>query len=526
MISSELKNKLLTLPHKPGCYLHKSRNGEVIYVGKAVDLFNRVNSYFRGAHNYKTAKLVSEIEDFDYIITNSEHEALVLEYNLIKEFNPKYNIAFKDDSSYPYILLSDSKEPFVKIVRPKRNVKPRGKLFGPYTNVDAARKTLSLINEIFPTRKCDPKQKNLCLYYHIGQCPGYCVKKDIDNSNVKKQIEDFLLGKDKKVVKELNNKMLSASEVENYEQAAYYKDLIDSVVTTAEKQSIERNRNENFDVFNYYVQDNWICVTCLIYRKGKIQIVRNHIDYLIGEPEEITSKFIYDYYLRNPYPKTIFIPEDVIVFFDNPVFSVPKRGFKRQLLLTAGNNGKENLEHNRRMLEKELGFNRQINEELARIFGKEISTIEVFDNSHTGGKNTVGGLVRFTDLKVDKKGYRLFKLEDTADDFYSMKQMLSRHFTRLQEKKKDYPDLIIVDGAKPQLQAAKEVLEEFNLDICLAGLGKDEHHNTSYLMNSDMDVIEVDKKSNLFFFLTNIQDEVHRFAITYHKKLRSKDLFD
>lgn len=524
----KLKEKLQTLPKKPGVYLHKDKDGTVIYVGKAINLFNRVNSYFKGAHDYKTTKLVSNITDFDYIVTKSEKEALILEYNLIKQYDPKYNIVFKDDKTYPYILISDSKEPYVSVLRINKKTKYKGKLYGPFPDVGAARNMVELINNIYPTRKCKTLKKELCLYYHLNQCKGYCVK-DIDqkeNDEIKDKITNILNGDIKDVVNDLKNNMNIAVEQLDYEKAATYRDLIQDLKETNLKQDVQKNIKESFDVFNYYVEDGYIAITGLFIKKGRLLSSEKFIDYLVGDPENFVSSYIYQFYEINEKPKTLYLPKELLVYF-NDVYNCKSvsRGYKYQLLNQAKTNSIELINQNKKIITNKESYFSQLEDEFKRIFNTDIKHIELFDNSHTGGQNTVGAMVVYKDFKPSKKDYRLFKLDDSANDIQSMKEMLYRRYFRVLKDDLERCDLLIVDGGKTQIDAAKEILDSLNMDIRICGLGKDEHHNTSYLMNSDYEIIDINKNSNLFFFLTNMQDEVHRFAITYHKKLRMKAVY-
>ncbi len=520
-----IKEKLATLPKKPGVYLHKDKDGNVIYVGKAINLFNRVNSYFKGAHDYKTTKLVSNIVDFDYIVTKSEKEALILEYNLIKEYDPKYNIVFKDDKSYPYILLKDCEEPYVVVYRLKKNSKFKGKLFGPYPDVGAARNTVELINKLYKTRKCNNLQNDLCLYYHINQCPGYCKYKiDVEESNkIKEEIINFLNGDTKNIIKQLKNEMNKETEVLNYEKAAYYRDLINDINQSISKQDVQKNNKETFDVFNYEVEDGYIAITGLFIKNGRLLSSDKFIDYLVGDSENFVTSYIYQFYEINNKPKKLYLPKELLPYLkDSFDCATVNRGYKYQLLKQAKLNSKENLKQNKAIITKKQSYIEDLDKEFHRIFNKDIKRIELFDNSHTAGKETVGAMVVYKDYKPSKKDYRLYKLEDGYDDLASMKELLYRRYFRVLKDNLERPDLLIVDGARNQISVAKEILESLNMDISIIGLGKDEHHNTSYMMNSNYEIIDIKKDSNLFFFLTNMQDEVHRFAITYHTKLRSK----
>ncbi|MDO4197390.1 MAG: excinuclease ABC subunit UvrC [Erysipelotrichaceae bacterium] len=523
-----LSEKLSTLPKKPGVYLHKDKDGNVIYVGKAINLFNRVNSYFRGAHDYKTTKLVSNIRDFDYIVTKSEKEALILEYNLIKQYDPKFNIVFKDDKSYPYILIHESDEPYVSVVRKNKKSKFKGKLFGPFPDVGAARNMVELINKIYPTRKCKNLQKELCLYFHLKQCPGYCVypSDSEENKRIKENIFDFLNGECKEVIKDLRTKMNECVESLNYEKAAEYRDLINDIETSTLKQDVQKNSGETFDVFNYYVEDGYISITGLFVKKGILLSSDKYTDYLVGDAENFVSSYIYQFYEINEKPKTLYLPDELLPYFGDALnCTCVTRGYKYQLLKQAQNNSIESLKQNKKIITRKNTYYEDLDEEFMRLFNKHINRIELFDNSHTGGTNTVGGMVVYKDFKPSKKDYRMYKLEEGADDLSSMREMLYRRYFRVLKDNLERPDLLIVDGGKLQIDIAKEILESLAMDITIVGLGKDDHHNTSYIMNTDYEIIDIRKDSNLFFFLANMQDEVHRFAITYHKKLRSKSVY-
>ena len=525
---SDLKEKLKTLPKRPGVYLHKDKDGKVIYVGKAINLFNRVNSYFRGAHDYKTTKLVSNIADFDYIVTKSEKEALILEYNLIKEYDPKYNIVFKDDKSYPYILIKDCREPYVSVVRLKKKSRYKGKLFGPFPDVGAARNMVELINKLYPTRKCETLKKDLCLYYHIGQCPGYCRIEVAEEEceRIRKEIIDFLGGESREILSDLRSRMDQAVEKLDYENAAYYRDLIEDVKQTNQKQDVQKNNRETFDVFNYHSEDGYIAITGLFVKNGRLLSSDKFIDYLVSDPVNFVTSYIYHFYEINEAPKKLYVPKELYDYLKDVYdCAYVSRGYKYQLLKQAKINCIESLNQNKKIITNKESYNDQLDSEFRRLFNKQISRIELFDNSHTGGTNTVGAMVVYKDFKPSKKDYRLFKLEESADDLSSMREMLYRRYFRILKDDLERPDLLIVDGARIQIDIAKEILSSLNMDITIAGLGKDEHHNTSYLMNSDYEIIDISKDSNLFFFLSNMQDEVHRFAITYHKKLRQKSMY-
>lgn len=522
-----IKDKLKTLPNKPGCYLMKDNKGTIIYVGKAINLKNRVNSYFIGAHDYKTTKLVSNIVDFDYIVVSSEKEALILEYNLIKQHDPKFNIVFKDDKSYPYILLNNSREPIIEVVRVNKKNKLKGKLFGPYPDAGAARKTVDIINRMFPIRKCHNLQKETCLYYHLGQCLGYC-EKEVDDKTIndlKNKIINILNGDVKDIVNEYKQLMDESSNSLDFEKAKEYRDIINDLNQSILKVNVQKNNRESFCVFNYAVEDGYIDITGLFIEKGRLLSKVSHLDYLVGDPENYVSSYIYQFFKLNPDPNELFVPKEVLNYLEgNFNFEIRniERGQKYRLLKQAKENSIEHLRQNKEVITKKDAYYEGLSNEFKRIFKKSIKRIELFDNSHTAGKNTVASMVVFKNFKASKKDYRLYKLEEGADDLKSMHEVLYRRYFRVLKDNLEKPDLIIVDGAKTQIEIAKEVISSLGLDITIVGLGKDNHHNTSYLMDSNLNKIDIKNDSNLFFFLANCQDEVHRFAITYHKKLRSK----
>ncbi|MBQ1508804.1 MAG: excinuclease ABC subunit C, partial [Erysipelotrichaceae bacterium] len=494
-------------------------------------LKNRVNSYFIGAHDYKTTKLVSEIRDFDFIVTKSEKEALILEYNLIKEYDPKFNIVFKDDKTYPYILLSDSKEPYCQVVRKNKKSRFKGKLFGPYTDVTAARNIAALINKLFPTRKCARLKDDLCLYYHLKQCPGYCVK-EIDEAECeayKEKIARFLKGDTKEILNDLRVQMDQAVEQLDFEKAAELRDLINDVSVTVQKQDVQKNDRESFDVFHYAVEDGYFAITGLFIKEGRLLSTDKYLDYLVGDIENAVSSYIYQFYQINPGPKKLYVPKELLPYlegaFDFEVLSV-SRGHKLSLLKQAKENSLVALRQNKSVITRKDQYTDNLKEEFHKLFGKDIDRIELFDNSHTAGVNTVAAMVVYEHFRPNKKEYRLYKIEDGADDLASMREVLYRRYFRVLKDRLKRPDLLIVDGGENQIKVAVEILTSLGMDdILICGLGKDDSHNTSYLMDRDCRKIKTKNDSSIFFFLANAQDEVHRFAITYHKKLRRKAMY-
>ena len=531
-MNEKLKLKLQTLPKQPGCYLMKDRYGTVIYVGKAINLKNRVNSYFVGAHNYKTTKLVSNINDFSYIVTNSEKEALILEYNLIKEYDPQYNIIFKDDKSYPYILLSDDKIPYCKTIRISKKVKYHGKIFGPYPNIGAANNIINLINKLFPSRKCKNLGKDVCLYYHLGQCKGYCVH-DVDSATcqeIKNQIEQFLKGDNQFIINELKAKITAAVEKLEFEKAAEYRDLIADInYVTNNRQSVQSNTKEDFDVFNYYVQDNYLSIVGLFIRNGRLINRVLSIEHLYGDPQEEFISYLYQFYATHLNPKILVVDKEI----DSEALSASldfkikyfSRGFKYQMLKHAYDNARVNLQQKITIIEKDDAYLAMIGEEFKKTIGFIPKRIELFDNSHIGGELTCSAMVVYENLKPNKKEYRLYRLEDSFDDLKSMHEAMYRRYFKVLSEDLVRPDLIIVDGGMNQINVAKEIIQSLNLDIKIVGLGKNSHHNTAYLMNSDYEIIDIDPTSKLFLYLANMQDEVHRFAIEYNRRLRKKKAY-
>ena len=532
MISQKLKDKLETLPKKPGCYQMLDKDGTIIYVGKAINLKNRVNSYFKGVHDYKTTKLVSNIRDFQYIVTSNEKEALILEYNLIKQYDPKNNIIFKYDKSYPYIILSDDAIPFCKTLRISIKTRYKGKIFGPYPDVTAANNTINLINKLFKTRKCKNLEKDVCLYYHLGQCLGYC-RYDIDENTckqIKDDIEDFLKGNNTSIINELNDKLEKAVEVLDFEKAAEYRDLINDILyVTDNKQSVQANRKEDFDVFNYYVEDGYISIIGLFIRNGKLVNRDIHVAHLYGEAEEEFISYVVQFYNNHLAAKMLVLDENIntelleeVLDFEIKYFS---RGYKHQMLNKAKENAMQQLLQNKQIIQKNDMYLEMIGNEFKKYLGFIPKRIELFDNSHIGGTLTCGGMVVYENLKANKKAYRTFKLDDSFDDLKSMREMLYRRYFRVLSEESVAPDLIIVDGGRNQINIAKEIIDDFGLDIMVLGLGKDDNHNTAYLMDTNYDIIDIDSKSNIFLFLASMQDEVHRFVITFNRKLRKKQTY-
>ena len=524
-----IKEKLLTLPMEPGCYLMKDKNGEVIYVGKAKKLKNRINSYFRGSsHDNKTTKLVNNIADFDYIVTNSEKEALILEYNLIKHHKPRFNVMFKDDSSYPYLRLTDEKYPTLKLVRDTKKMK-NAKYFGPYPNVGYARELLSLMEKIYPLRKCKNMGSKVCLYYHIGLCLGPCEFK-IDSKvyeEMSEEITSFLNGNTKKIIDELIEKRESYAEKLLFEKANEMQTLIESIKHVTTENYMQIDLEKSTDVFAYHIDKGYVSIIGLLYSKGKLLNKHQTLKPIYDDVEETFISYIVQYYQLNRLPKELIMPYGLNLEALNEVLETkviqPQRGEKKKLIELAIENAKVNLEQNFELINKKVALNETVLEQLNDLIQCNINRIELFDVSHTSGKEAVAAQVVFIEGVASKKDYRLYKVSNKNNDFANMQEVIYRRLFRAKKNKTILPDVIIVDGGKSQINAAKEILESLEISsICLLGLLKNEKHQTSSLMNDKFQIYDIDKETELFYFLTNMQDEVHRFAISYHKRLRKK----
>ena len=527
----KFKEKLALVPHKPGSYQMKDKNGNIIYVGKAKDLNKRLSSYFNRIHTGKTAKMVSLIEDFQYIVASSELEAFIIEINLIKEFNPKYNIMLTDDKSYPYIEYISEPYPKLKVSRYLNIRKKDGKkLFGPYPNAFAARKIVNLLNRLYPLKKCDGNPKEVCLYYHIGECLGYCSKV-IDQEKVKdmeNEILSFLRGNDEILRSRIMDKISKYSEALNFEMALDLKKELEYIDIVLDKQKVELHDFVNRDVVAYHVDNGYLSIEILFIRNGKLLNHKNDIFPITLDIEDEVEYYIAKFYSRNEIPKEILIPDTLnptnieSVVATNIV--IPQKGVKKDLIKMAYDNAKLNLNNKFEELQKDEIRTGKANEELAQILGMDsIYRIDVFDNSNLFGSFAVSGMVVFIDGKPAKNEYRKYKVSvDVNDDYNTMKEILYRRYQRAMVDKTDLPDLIIVDGGENQIRAAKEVLDMLKLNIMVVGLKKNDKHRTNDLISSDLSVINIDRMSNVFHYLTRMQDEVHRFTINYHRTLRSK----
>ena len=531
-----IKSKLELLPKSPGCYIHKDKNGTIIYVGKAKNLRNRVRSYFRGSHDTKTEALVSEIVDFEFIVTESNIEALLLEINLSKENKPKYNIMLKDDKSYPFIKITNERYPRLIITRQVK--KDGGLYFGPYPDVGAANEIKRLLDRIFPFRKCTNPPSKVCFYYHLGQCMAHtvCHKDEAYFKGMAQEVSDFLKGQDDKIIDELKLKMTTAAQNMEFERAAEYRDLIQAIGTLRTKQRVMAKDLQNRDVFGYYVDKGWMCVQVFFVRQGKLIERDVNLFPYYNDPDEDFLTYVGQFYQEKSHliPNEILIPQDideeaVKALVDTKVLK-PQRGEKKQLVNLAIKNARVSLEQKFNLLEKSMEKTQGAIENLGKLL--QIPTpvrIESFDNSNIMGTSPVSAMVVFVNGKPSKKDYRKYKIKTVVgpDDYASMREVIRRRYSRVMRDGLTPPDLIVIDGGQGQVNIAKQVIqEELGLDIPIAGLQKNDKHQTHELLFGDpLQIIELSRTSQEFFLLQRIQDEVHRFAITFHRQLRSKNSF-
>ncbi len=524
---SKIQDKLAILPALPGCYLMKNADGEIIYVGKAKKLKNRVRQYFVGAHDFKTTRLVSNIDDFEYIVTGSEKEALLLEINLIKKHTPPYNIMFMDDKTYPYIKLTKEKAPVLRVVRNTKDKKAQ--YFGPFPNSGAAWDTMKLLNQLYPLRKCRSLPKKACLYYHLGQCLAPC-EREIDESVYDEMvvgIKKFLKGDVKDILQKLKNEMFEASEAMAFEKAQEKLNLIHAIEHVTSKQQIDFKDHKDRDVFGYYVDKGYVSIQGFFVRGGKLLERELSIQPLFEDEQDAFISFILQYYEKNPLPQEILLPNTYDIEHLQEILSdakivQPMRGDKLKLVEMVLANAKNAHKQKFELVERKVNRREEAMKELCQLLHKEIHRIEIFDNSHISGAFNVSGMVVFKDGEASRKDYRTFRLGEYVSDLDSMKEVVYRRYFRLLKEHGKFPDLLIVDGGYLQIEAAKEIIEALEVPITICGLVKDDHHRTANLMDVNGNIIPVKRDSSLFFFLTQMQDEVHRFAITFHRKLRKK----
>ncbi|MBS4191523.1 excinuclease ABC subunit UvrC [Bacillus sp. FJAT-49705] len=531
-----IKNKLMLLPDQPGCYLMKDRQGTIIYVGKAKILKNRVRSYFTGSHDGKTQRLVNEIEDLEYIVTSSNMEALILEMNLIKKYDPKYNVMLKDDKTYPFIKLTAEKHP--RLITTRKVKKDKGKYFGPYPNVSAANETKKLLDKIYPLRKCTTLPDRVCLYYHLGQCLAPCVK-EVGEQEYKKMTDEiirFLNGGYKEIKKDLTEKMIAAADELDFERAKEFRDKIAHIEATMEKQKITTTDFTDRDVFGFAVDKGWMCVQVFFIRQGKLIERDVSMFPLYQEPEEEILTYLGQFYLKANHfkPNEILLPDTVNAEMAEELLGVkvfkPQRGQKKDLVKLACKNAKMALQEKFSLIERDEERTIKAVENLGNQLG--IYTphrIEAFDNSNIQGTDPVSAMVVFIDGKPEKREYRKYKIKSVQgpDDYDSMREVVRRRYSRVLKENLPLPDLIIIDGGKGHVEAVRDVLEnELGLDIPISGLVKDDKHRTSQLLHGNpLEIVPLGRNSQEFYLLQRIQDEVHRFAITFHRQLRGKNAF-
>ena len=525
-----IKEKLKDLPKKPGCYLMKNENNEVIYVGKAKILANRVKSYFVGSHDAKTTKMVSMVRDFEYIITGSETEAFILEMNLIKKYRPKYNIMLMDDKRYPYICVSQEANPRLYYTR---DLNKKAKYYGPYPNAKAAKDVVEMLNKIYPLRKCFKIPKKECLYYHLGQCLAPCIKKvnEEDYLEITNKINHFLKGNINDEIRRLKEMMYEASEKLEFEKAKEYLEIIRNLEVISEKQKMETDMLDT-DAFGYVVKENYISIQIFHIRGSKMVERSGFLFEVMEDVEEMFANFIGQFYFvyNNPLPKEILIPQINEELIDerlrNKVF-FPQKGKKKELVKLVTENALEKIDI---LIKKEANkYERTLGavKELEELLGlSPIHIIEAFDNSNIQGTSSVSAMVSYVDGVKNPKGYRKFKVKSVigSDDTQTMYEMIHRRYSRVKKENSEVASLIVIDGGKGQVNASKKALEEIEMNIPILGLVKDDNHRTDHLLYNDQE-IEINKRSNLFLFLEGIQDEVHRYAISFHHQVHNKKAF-
>lgn len=535
-MNERIKNKLALLPDQPGCYLMKDKNGTIIYVGKAKILKNRVRSYFRGSHDTKTERLVSEIDDFEYIVTESNIEALLLEINLIHKNNPKYNIMLKDDKTYPFIKITNEKYPRLMITR--KVLKDKALYFGPYPDVNAANETKKLLDRLFPLRKCNPSQKTPCLYYHLGQCLcPYAF--DVDPQVYKDMVEEikgFLSGGHTEIQDRLQEKMAYAAAHMEFEKAAEFRDQIKAIETVMTRQKMTNVDLIDRDVFGYAVDKGWMCVQVFFVRQGKLIERDVSIFPFYDDASEAFLTFIGQFYQENEHfvPKEVLIPDDIEKESVEALLATkvlqPQRGEKKKLVKLASKNAAVALNEKFDLIVRKQERTIGAVEKLGNAMNIPAPIrIEAFDNSNIMGTNPVSAMVVFIDGRPAKNEYRKYKIKTVQgpDDYASMREVIYRRYSRVLKEGLPFPDLILIDGGKGQVDVAKDVLaNQLGVDIPVAGLAKNDKHKTSELLfGPNLEVVPLERNSQEFFLLQRIQDEVHRFAITFHRQLRSKNSF-
>ncbi len=527
----DFREKLALVPTKPGSYQMKNKDGIIIYVGKAKNLKNRLKSYFTGTVTGKTKMLVEDIDDFEYIVTSSELESLILEITLIKKYDPKYNIMLTDDKTYPYIELTKEKYPRLRVVRNVKRRKNLNYLYGPYPNVTAARKTVNMLNRLYPLRKCEHLKRELCLYYHIHECLGYCVK-EVDSKVINEmshEIVSFLKGDSSFIREKINKEMMAASEAMNYEKALELKTMLEDIDITLRRQKIDLNNNYNFDLVNYYVDKNYLSIQVFFVRDGLL--VGRNKDIISSDLDisEQVVEYIIKFYEKNTVlPRELLVPEEIDSNLLEEYLKIkvtsPKKGKLKKLFDLARDNAKEILGAEEEMLKKNDELRLEAIEELKGLLGTDkVSRMEAFDNSHLFGTFYVGGMVVYEDFLPLKDDYRKYKIStDVKDDLGAMKEVIYRRYYKVLMENLTPPDVIVMDGGFNQVKIAVDIIRSLGLNIRVIGLVKNDKHRTSSIIDEEGRVLNVKSDSNLFLFFSKIQEEVHRFAITYHRNIKAK----
>ena len=535
-VQERIEAKLKLLPDLPGCYLMKDAADQILYVGKAKNLKNRVRSYFRGAHDTKTTKLVSEIDHFETIITNSNKEALLLEINLIQQYKPPFNIRLKEGTMYPYLKITKERHP--QLIITSNVTKDGGLYFGPFPNVGAATQTQQLLHRVYPLRRCGKNEKRACFYYHLGQCIGPCdheVTKYMYQQQIQK-IKQFFNGDIQPIMTQLKDKMQAAAERLDFEQAADYRDQLQYIETTIERQIIMSQDYDNTDVFAYDFQRGWISIQVFMLRQGSILKREAAIYPAYTDPDEELTTFIARFYQEENHllPKAILVPEDVDKDLLSQVISVPistpQRGKKKSMLDLCAKNSQLALNERLNLLDIQAQQTRGVSEDLAAALGIPLAYhIEAFDHSNISGTGLVSGMVVYKEGKPDRKSYRKFKIKESnqTNEFAHTQEVIRRRYSRLLREEQPLPNLILMDGGKVQVRAARQVIEEeLGLSIPVAGMVKDDKHRTASLLNGySEELVELDRQSPVFHYIQRIQEEVHRYAISYHRQVRSKQQF-
>jgi len=524
--------KLSLVPELPGSYQMKDKDGIIIYVGKAKNLKRRLKSYFTRTVTGKTKVLVSNIADFEYIVTSSELESLILEITLIKKYNPKYNVLLKDDKSYPYIELTNEKYPTLKVVRNVKIKKNKNNLFGPYPNVGSAKRTVNMLNRLYPLRKCDKLKKDVCLYYHLGECLGYCKYNiPLEKTNqMYKEIKDFLNGNNNVIENKIKVEMQKCSDAMNFEKALEYKNMLNDIKVTLTDQKISLNKDYNFDLFNYYQDNNFLSIQVFFIRSGVLFGREQKIINTFSDGNEALTEYIIKFYEHNVIPKEIIVPGDIdynlLSEYFNTSVSTREKGDIKKLLDLAGENAKIHLDEHFEELNRDLVKREEAINELSKLLGGvKVNRMESFDNSHLFGTYYVGGMVVFDDFLPLRNEYRKFKVNiNVKDDLSAMREVVYRRYYRVLMENLVKPDLIVVDGGELQVNVVKEIIDDLNLGINIIGLKKDDHHKTNTIIDRNLNEIKIDSHSNLFLYLANIQEEVHRYAITYHREIKNKGM--